>query len=85
MLILLFTCRYLCHFSLAKEKLISEVRAAIYYESIDDVYNVDGEKLINKLEKLTEFQAFTVLSMIEEAFFQVKTSDAEIRKIFNID
>jgi hypothetical protein len=85
MLSSLFTDTYLTNFSSAKEKLISEVRAAIYYESIDDVYNIDGEKLISKLEKLTEFQAFTVLSMIEEAFFQGKASDAEIRKIFNID
>ena len=73
------------NFSSAKEKLISEVRAAIYYEPINDVYNIDGEKLINKLEKLTEFQAFTVLSMIEEAYFQGKASDTEIRKIFNIN
>ena len=85
MLISLFNGTYLSNFSSAKEKLISEVRAAIYYESVDDVYNVDDEKLIDKLEKLTEFQAFTVLSMIEEAFFQGKASDAEIRKIFNID
>ena len=85
MLILLFTSTYLCNFSSAKEKLISDARAAIYYESIDDVYNIDGEKLISKLEKLTEFQAFTVLSMIEETFFQGKVSDGEIKKIFNID
>jgi len=85
MLISLFNGTYLSNFSSAKEKLISEVRAAIYYESVNDVYNVDGEKLIDKLEKLTEFQAFTVLSMIEEAFFQGKASDVEIRKIFNID
>ena len=85
MLISLFNGTYLSNFSSAKEKLISEVRAAIYYESVDDVYNVDDEKLIDKLEKLTEFQAFTVLSMIEEAFFQGKASDVEIRKIFNIN
>ncbi len=85
MLSSLFTDTYLTNFSSAKEKLISEVRAAIYYESVDNVYNVDGEKLINKLEKLTEFQAFTVLTMIEEVFFQGKASDTEIRKIFNIN
>jgi hypothetical protein len=85
MLISLFNSTYLSNFSSAKEKLISEVRAAIYYEPINDVYNIDGEKLINKLEKLTEFQAFTVLSMIEEAYFQGKASDTEIRKIFNIN
>ena len=85
MLSSLFTDTYLTNFSSAKEKLISEVRAAIYYESVDNVYNVDGEKLINKLEKLTEFQAFTVLTMIEEVFFQGKVSDEEMKKIFNID
>ncbi|AFK86095.1 hypothetical protein V6B95_13200 [Thermoanaerobacterium saccharolyticum] len=84
-LISLFTSTYLCNFSSAKEKLISNVRAAIYYESIDGIFNIDGEKLINKLENLTEFQAFTVLSMIEEAFFQGKVSDEEMKKIFNID
>ncbi len=85
MLISLFTSTYLYNFSSAKEKLISDARAAIYYESVDDVYNSGGEKLISKLEKLTEFQAFTVLSMIEEAFFQGKVSEEEIKKIFNID
>lgn len=84
-LISLFTSTYLCNFSSAKEKLISNVRAAIYYESIDGIFNIDGEKLINKLENLTEFQAFTVLSTIEEAFFQGKVSDEEMKKIFNID
>jgi hypothetical protein len=85
MLISLFTNTYLNNFSSGKEKLISNIRAAIYYESIDGIFNIDGEKLINKLENLTEFQAFTVLSMIEEAFFQGKVSDEEMKKIFNID
>lgn len=85
MLISLFTSTYLSNFSSAKEKLISDARAAIYYESVDDVYNSGVEKLIGKLEKLTEFQAFTVLSMIEEVFFQGKVSDEEMKKIFNID
>ncbi|WP_457945393.1 hypothetical protein [Caproiciproducens sp. LBM24188] len=85
MLISLFTSTYLYNFSAAKEKLISDAKAAVYYESFDDVYNSGGEKLISKLEKLTEFQAFTVLSMIEEVFFQGKVSDEEMKKIFNID
>ncbi len=84
-LISLFTGTYLCNFSSAKEKLITEVRAAIYYEHIDETYKIDGKKLINKLENLTEFQAFTVLSMIEESFFLGKMSDEEMKKIFNID
>lgn len=69
--------------------LIMEIEDSIEYSRYDELYDVDKEKLLEKLEKLTETQSFVVIGMVNEyCNFNAKhpyNHDKDIRKIFMIN
>ena len=70
----------------AKDTLIRGVTGYIDYEAADSLWQVNKENLLNKLAHLTEFQCFTILSMVAEMLnYEPVYSDDDIRRIFNIE
>ncbi|MBN6185676.1 hypothetical protein JQN58_01595 [Aneurinibacillus sp. BA2021] len=76
-----------------KTVLIVNVEDNIHYNSADEMFDVDADKLLKKLNQLTEFQAFTVIRMAYEFLFSPakRAIDMEnqneklLRAIFNIE
>ncbi|MBY6270211.1 MULTISPECIES: hypothetical protein [Parageobacillus] len=61
----------------AKAVLIGSVEDEIFYNSGDKRYDVDGDTLLDKLNKLTEFQALTVIMMAYESLKTKETNQNE--------
>lgn len=72
-----------------KTVIIMEIEDAIEYSRYDELYDVDKEELLAKLEKLTETQSFVVIGMVNEYWsFNAKHTDNHdkyIRRIFMIN
>lgn len=52
-----------------KAVLLANVEDAMIYEDLDKICAIDGEKVLAKIEKLTEFQSFCVIRQAYEAHY----------------
>jgi len=71
-----------------KESLIREINAGIYYEAYDEMYGVDRDKLLKKINNLEQLESFTVIRMALEFWNLQKINvDGEelITEIFGIE
>jgi hypothetical protein len=77
-----------------KELLLSQVKKAIEKYNCHQKYQVDKDVMINKLNKLTEFECFTVIKMADEWHYRwledknsgrVSNGPERTMKIFGIE
>lgn len=52
-----------------KVVLLSNVKGAIFYQGLDELFDINEDKLLKKLENLTEAQSFTVIRMAFEVIY----------------
>lgn len=78
-------CLYIPKFE-DKEVLRLEIEDAIFYEKLDELFEVNKDKLLQKINKLTEAQSFAVIRMVFEALNneENKNFDELVKEIFGI-
>lgn len=77
----------------AKEFLIAHIEDGSHFDGIDEMFDVDVHAFINKLHRLTEFQAFTVTRMAYEYLHTYGREELELQmrggelvaKVFGIE
>lgn len=71
-----------------KSALISQIEGSIIYDGIDTIMGIDGEKVLEKIKGLTEFQCFTIIKQAREVTQKnnIKSSipDEKVIDIFGI-
>ena len=69
-----------------KSSLLLNVEDAIFYEKLDELFEVNKEKLFQKIYKLTEAQSFAVIRMAFEALNNEENKDFGdiVKEIFEI-
>lgn len=69
-----------------KEVLLRMLDGGISYEGLDELYDVDSEKMFEKLQKLNEFESFTVIRMAFEFWERKSVFGGEelLKEIFGI-
>ncbi|UZQ52398.1 hypothetical protein [Clostridium kluyveri] len=79
-----FNCTRYCSHMRAKDFILWEVSDVIDLEKLNIKWNVDSDILVNKIEKLTEFEAFTVITIIN-AFWNnaSKYKDGNFSELFD--
>lgn len=74
---------YLYHSSGSpKAALLLEVGDGIAIERLDEKWKIDNKALIEKIKGLTEYQAYTVLTMAFEFWSLDKPTDKDAERIF---
>lgn len=58
--------------------LLSNIEDALCYEDLDKLYSVDKDKLMKKLQKLTQAQCFTVIRMVFEVWYSRRNQSLDI-------
>lgn len=78
-------CLYIPKFE-DKEVLRLEIEDAIFYEKLDELFEVNKDKLLKKIDKLTEAQSFAVIRMAFEALNneENKNFDELVKETFGI-
>ena len=61
-----------------KPVLLSNVNSVIFYDGLDDMFSVDRDKLLEKLQKLTEAQCFAIIRMTFEIIYSEKNRSKDI-------
>ncbi|QSO48409.1 hypothetical protein [Alicyclobacillus mengziensis] len=77
----------------AKELLIAHVEDGSHFDGLDEMFDVDVHAFINKLHRLTEFQAFTLIRMAYEYLHTYGREELELQmrggelvaKVFGIE
>lgn len=76
-----------------KDVLLANVEDAIIYEGLDQMFGIDKEQLLDKIDKLTEFQCFCVIRQAYEVRCLLNekekvnidnSCDEDIKRIFGI-
>ena len=67
----------------AKNFLLSKIKDSILFEKLNCKYQLSSDKLISKLESLTEFQAYTILNMVFEYLSNKNKDIKDVFLIFN--
>lgn len=71
-----------------KETLMREINAVIHFEAYDEMYGVDKEKLLKKINNLGQLESFTVIRMALE-FWGLKRINVDgeelMKEIFGIE
>jgi hypothetical protein len=70
-----------------KEVLLMMLEDGTSYEGLDELYDVDSEKMFEKLQKLNEFESFTVIRMAFEFWERNSILGGEelLKEIFGIE
>lgn len=73
---------------IAKELVIMNIEDAIYYEKLDEKFEIDFQKFYEKLNSLTEVHAMVLIIMMQEFWNESdsdKDTDVFIKEIFGIE
>ena len=64
----------------------AHIEDGIYYEGLDELYEVNKDKLLEKIENLTETQSFAVIRMAIEFLYTRHSldQDDDVIRIFGI-